>query len=121
MCKRVMQRVAKGFSERMECGGIVMGDSLGQVASQTLKNIKSENVGLNFPVVRPLIGYDKLEIEAIAKNIGTYDISIEPISGCTLVPIRPITEARAEKIECFDGKMDLDSVVSDLLDKIVKI
>lgn len=102
MCKRMMQRTARELAKKLDCSGIIMGDSLGQVASQTLKNIRSENTGLNFPVVRPLIGYDKLEIEAISKEIGTYEISVEQISGCKLVPFKPITEADPGKIHTFD-------------------
>ena len=56
MCKRTMQFVAREFSKRNGCSGIIMGDSLGQVASQTLRNIRAEGSGLNFPIVRPLIG-----------------------------------------------------------------
>jgi len=108
MCKRMMQRTARELAKELDCKGIVMGDSLGQVASQTLKNIRSENVGLNFPVIRPLIGYDKLEIEAIAKEIGTYEISIEQICGCRLVPLKPITEADPDKIHSFDERTDTD-------------
>ena len=87
-----------------------MGDSLGQVASQTLRNIRSENLGLDFPVVRPLIGMDKIEIEAVAKEIGTYDISIRPGHGCSIVPVKPITEANPEKVLAFSGKIDVDAL-----------
>lgn len=110
MCKRVMQRTARELGRRLGCSGIVMGDSLGQVASQTLRNIRSENIGLDFPVVRPLIGYDKLEIEAIAKEIGTYEISIRPDHGCTIVPIRPITEADPAKVTEMSSRIDLDAL-----------
>ncbi|HJH56953.1 MAG TPA: tRNA 4-thiouridine(8) synthase ThiI, partial [Euryarchaeota archaeon] len=101
MCKRVMQRTARELGKKLGCSGIVMGDSLGQVASQTLRNIRSENLGLDFPVVRPLIGMDKIEIEAVAKEIGTYDISIRPGHGCSIVPMKPITEANPEKVTAF--------------------
>lgn len=114
MCKRMMQRTARELAKKLDCKGIVMGDSLGQVASQTLKNIRSENVGLNFPVVRPLIGYDKLEIEAIAKEIGTYNISIEQICGCRLVPLKPITEADPDKIHIFDDRTDTDGLAEKI-------
>lgn len=110
MCKRVMQRTARELGKMLGCSGIVMGDSLGQVASQTLRNIRSENLGLDFPVVRPLIGMDKIEIEAIAKEIGTYDISIRPGHGCSIVPLKPITEANPEKVLTFSGKVDLDGL-----------
>ena len=110
MCKRVMQRTARELGKMLGCSGIVMGDSLGQVASQTLRNIRSENLGLDFPVVRPLIGMDKIELEAIAKEIGTYDISIRPGHGCSIVPLKPITEANPEKVLTFSGKVDLDGL-----------
>ena len=110
MCKRVMQRTARELARKLGADAIVMGDSLGQVASQTLRNIRSENIGLDFPVIRPLIGMDKLEIEAIAKEIGTYDISVRPTDGCTIVPIRPVTEADAEKVISFGTCIDVDDM-----------
>ena len=121
MCKRAMQKTARELGKKLGCSGIIMGDSLGQVASQTLKNIRSENIGLDFPVVRPLIGYDKLEIEAIAKEIGTYEISIIPTSGCTVVPIKPITEADPEKIYKFDESADIDKIVCEVVEQTVKL
>lgn len=110
MCKRVMQRTARELGRKLGCSGIVMGDSLGQVASQTLRNIRSENIGLDFPVVRPLIGYDKIEIEAIAKEIGTYELSIRPGHGCSIVPVRPITEANPEKVRKMSADVDIDAL-----------
>lgn len=110
MCKRVMQRTARELGKKLGCSGIVMGDSLGQVASQTLRNIRSENIGLDFPVARPLIGYDKIEIEAMAKEIGTYDVSIRPGHGCSIVPVRPITEAKPEKVVSMSETVDIDAL-----------
>ena len=110
MCKRVMQRTARELAKILGTDAIIMGDSLGQVASQTLRNIVSENIGLDFPVIRPLIGMDKLEIEAIAKEIGTYDISIRPTDGCTIVPVGPITNADPEKVARFGEKIDVDAI-----------
>lgn len=119
MCKRVMQRTARELAKNIGASGIVMGDSLGQVASQTLKNIKSENLGLDFPVVRPLIGMDKLEIIDIAKRIGTFDISIQQTEGCLIVPTRPITEAKPEKVIDMSDKIDLDILAKGCADKAV--
>ncbi len=98
-----------------------MGDSLGQVASQTLRNIRAENIGLEFPVLRPLIGYDKLEIEEVAKRIGTYEISIRPAVGCTMVPKGPVTEAEIPKIKAFDVSSDIVAMVSASADSAVRI
>ena len=116
MCKRVMQRTARELAKNIGADGIIMGDSLGQVASQTLRNIKSENIGLNFPVVRPLIGMDKLEIIDIAKKIGTFDISIRETNGCLIVPTKPITEANPEKVVAMSEKIDIESLAKKTAD-----
>lgn len=121
MCKRAMQRTAKIIGTQLGCSGVIMGDSLGQVASQTLKNIRSENIELNYPVIRPLIGYDKLEIEAIAKEIGTFNISIKPVSGCTIVPPNPITQANPEKIYVFDRSVQLTSIAETAAKNAVRV
>jgi thiamine biosynthesis protein ThiI len=121
MCKRTMLKVAQEMAGRLGCSGIIMGDSLGQVASQTLKNIRFSSRGLHMPVVRPLIGYDKLEIEKIAKEIGTYEISIIRSEGCTIVPSKPITEADIKKIEKFDESADIDNLILKAADGAVKL
>ena len=101
MCKRAMQRTAKEFAKNIGAVGVIMGDSLGQVASQTLKNLVAETHDLDFPLIRPLIGLDKLEIVDIAKEIGTFDISIRPATDCTIVPRKAVTEADPAKIEAY--------------------
>ncbi|MBE6514085.1 MAG: hypothetical protein E7Z69_03180 [Thermoplasmata archaeon] len=121
MCKRTMHRVAKKFAQANGASGIVMGDSLGQVASQTLMNIRAEQSGLDFPIFRPLIGLDKLEIIDIAKRIGTYEISIIKTSGCAAVPIGPVTEAKVEKVQEMQGKIDLDGMVDACFDSIRRV
>jgi thiamine biosynthesis protein ThiI len=119
MCKRTMQRTARELAKNLGASGIIMGDSLGQVASQTLKNIRSENLGLDFPVVRPLIGLDKNEIISIAKEIGTFDISIKETNGCLIVPTRPITEARQDKVLTMSDAIDLDALAKNCADNAV--
>lgn len=116
MCKRTMQHVAREFAKKHGCSGIIMGDSLGQVASQTLRNIRAENQELDFPVVRPLIGMDKKEIVKIAQDIGTYDLSIIPTSGCGVVPLKPITEARPDKVMELQSKLDFEKMISDCVE-----
>jgi thiamine biosynthesis protein ThiI len=118
MCKRTMMFVASEFARRNGCSGVVMGDSLGQVASQTLKNIFAESRDIDFPIVRPLIGMDKIEIEAIGKRIGTYDISIMPESPCGALPPRPITEANPKKIEELQSKLDFRQMIEYSLDSV---
>ena len=116
MCKRTMQHVAREFAKKHGCSGVIMGDSLGQVASQTLRNIRTEGAELNFPIVRPLIGMDKNEIIDIAKEIGTYDISIIQTGGCGVVPLKPITEARVDKVLELQSKLDFEKMVADCVE-----
>ena len=86
LCKHAMQLTAKKLCQKLGASAIVMGDSLGQVASQTLLNIRSEVKGVDFTILRPLIGYDKQEIIEIAQKIGTFEISNMPATGCTALP-----------------------------------
>jgi thiamine biosynthesis protein ThiI len=121
LCKRMMHRTAREFAKNMGAVAIVMGDSMGQVASQTLKNIRSENVGLDFPVVRPLIGLDKTEITDIAKDIGTFDISIRPTNGCLIVPRDPVTAANPGKVVSMSDDIDLEGLAKKCADEAVRI
>jgi len=121
MCKRLMMFVAKELALRNGCSGIIMGDSLGQVASQTLRNIRSGSFDLGFPVVRPLIGLDKLEIEAIAKRIGTYELSILHESPCGILPPRPITEAEPFKVVSQQSLLDFERMVMSSADSAERV
>jgi tRNA uracil 4-sulfurtransferase len=78
--------------------GIVTGESLGQVASQTLDNLFVLDDCATMPVYRPLIGFDKVEAEKIAREIGTYEPSIQRAEGCKAVPYKPATKAKLEKV-----------------------
>ncbi|MCL2607713.1 MAG: tRNA 4-thiouridine(8) synthase ThiI [Methanomassiliicoccaceae archaeon] len=121
LCKRLMMHVAEEFAFRNGCSGIIMGDSLGQVASQTLKNIRSETSGLGIPVTRPLIGLDKIEIEAVAKEIGTYEISILPESPCGVLPQKPITEADPLKTASMQSKLEFIDMIRSSADSVKRI
>jgi thiamine biosynthesis protein ThiI len=111
LCKRMMLRLAQELAHRIGAAALITGESLGQVASQTLQNIYVETQVVNLPIIRPLIGLDKLEIESIAKQIGTYDISILPGLCCTIVPKKPSTKARLERILQEESKIDMQSMV----------
>ena len=110
LCKRTMLKVARNLAQRLGADAVVTGESLGQVASQTLYNLVSEQADLGFPVLRPLIGMDKLEIEEMAKRIGTYDISIRRSSPCTLVPYRPATMATPDLIRSQEVELDIEDI-----------
>ncbi|MBR2254505.1 MAG: tRNA 4-thiouridine(8) synthase ThiI [Candidatus Methanomethylophilaceae archaeon] len=121
MCKRLMQKTARNLAEKLGASAIVMGDSLGQVASQTLRNIKGECFDLGFPILRPLIGLDKLEIMDVAKRIGTYEISIRPAKGCTIVPSKAVTDADPAKMAEFTAAVDAESLAARIAGEAVRI
>jgi tRNA uracil 4-sulfurtransferase len=99
--RRLMLRIASIIAGREHCLALVTGDSLGQVASQTLENMAAVEEAVNLPVLRPLIGLDKEEIMTLARRIGTYDISIRPHDDCCVrfIPKHPETKARLAEIK----------------------
>lgn len=100
ICKRRMYRIAESVTGEAGVGakGIVTGESLGQVASQTLDNLFVLDSSISMPIYRPLIGFDKVEAEKIAREIGTFEPSIMPAEGCKAVPHKPATKAKLEKV-----------------------
>jgi thiamine biosynthesis protein ThiI len=93
LCKSGMYKTAEMLAIREKGLGIVDGSSVGQVASQTLPNLLATRISVSMPVLSPLIGMDKVEIENIAKKIGTYELSIIQDGGCSAVPRYPETNA----------------------------
>ena len=105
-CKRRMYRVATAFAIRNGAKGIVTGESLGQVASQTLDNLLVlTDAASEVPLYRPLIGFDKEDAIRIAREIGTFSESISSASGCKAVPDGPSTKAKLETIQEIEGKL----------------
>jgi thiamine biosynthesis protein ThiI len=116
MCRRMMFRIAERIAEIEGADAIATGESLGQVASQTLPNIRTEEHAVNIPILRPLIGLDKVEIERIAKEIGTYEASIGPGLCCTIVPDKPSTKSRLKVIIEEESKIDLEELVEKAIE-----
>ena len=118
LCKSGMYQIAERLAKDENALAIVDGSSLGQVASQTLPNILATRYSTLMPVLSPLIGLDKVEIENIAKKIGTYDISILPDSGCSAVPRHPETHAELSQVlEALDNigvEDEYDNAISTL-------
>ena len=98
-CKRTLLQKASEIAEEFGAHALVMGDALGQVASQTLANMEVISYGIPKPILRPLIGLDKTEIIAIAQKIGTFDISIRDEAGCPFLPPNPITRASVAQLK----------------------
>ena len=110
-CKILMVKVAERLCKEIGSSAIVMGDNLGQVATQTLENMLVISKAVKTPIIRPLIGLDKEEIIEIAKRIGTYEISIKSKKKCPFLPKNPVTKARIEKI---DYGIDVDLEIEEL-------
>ncbi len=105
-CKRIMLSKAAEIAEEMGASAIVTGDSLGQVASQTLSNLEVISYGIQKPILRPLIGMDKTEIMDLARRIGTYQPSIQDAHTCPFLPDRPLTQASVAKLRELLDKMN---------------
>jgi tRNA uracil 4-sulfurtransferase len=116
LCRRFMWRAAERIGVREGASFLATGEALGQVASQTLSNMRSATCAVNLPIVRPLIGLDKQEIEAMAKSIGTYGISTRPGLCCQAVPPHPATRSRLVQILAEEQRIDVDAIV----DKVVR-
>jgi len=112
-CKRMLLRYAERILIEKEANAIIMGDSLGQVASQTLYNIKVIDQAIDTPILRPLIGLDKESIIKIARNIGTFNISILPKDGCNAVPSKPSTKCKLENILIEEKKIKVNELVQE--------
>jgi thiamine biosynthesis protein ThiI len=110
-CKRTLVRYAEKIALKENADAIIMGDSLGQVASQTLKNLKVVEEATSLPILRPLIGMDKNDVIKIARNIGSYDLSIFPSFSCDAVPYKPSTQAKIEKLKNEEKKIDVDRLI----------
>jgi thiamine biosynthesis protein ThiI len=112
--RRLMVRIAEALARRVGALALATGESLGQVASQTLENIAAIDEAAGLPVLRPLIGMDKLEITAEAQRIGTFEISIEPDADCCTLftPRHPATRAGIDEIRAAEGRLDLARLVA---------
>ena len=121
LCKSGMYKIAEKLAKQEGALAIVDGSSLGQVASQTLPNILATRYSTAMPVLSPLIGFDKIEIEEIGKKIGTFDISILPAGGCTAVPKYPETNAELEKVLEVMKDISFDEEVKKVLSSVKTI
>jgi thiamine biosynthesis protein ThiI len=114
LCKRMMQRVAGRIGKKLGASALLMGDSLGQVASQTLTNLNAGNGAGPLPVIRPLLGMDKLEIQKIAMRFGTMEKSSEPAACCPM-PKKPSTMAKKAKIEALEKALQAEKLAEKIL------
>lgn len=111
--RRMMMRITDRLLEKRNGLAIMNGESLGQVASQTLESMRAINAVTNTPVLRPLVAMDKTEIVEIAEQIDTFELSILPYEDCCTIftPPRPKTKPHLEEVEAFEEKMDVEGLV----------
>jgi tRNA uracil 4-sulfurtransferase len=116
--RRMMLRIADEIREKNEGLALVTGESLGQVASQTLESMQAINDVTNTPVLRPLIAMDKLEIIDIAQKIDTHDISILPYEDCCTIftPPAPKTRPKKDKVTYYESFVDFDTLIKEAVD-----
>jgi len=121
LCKRMMVRVASSLGEREAAEFVVMGDSLGQVASQTLANIVVVEEASVLPIVRPLIGLDKREIEDIGREAGTYEISIRGQAECAYVPKGASIRGNLKDINRLEDGMGVTEQVQKVMATVIEL
>ncbi len=118
--RRLMFQIAEALAVQQHAHGLVTGESLGQVASQTIENMTATSSDLTLPVFRPLVGFDKQEIMDEAKRIGTYDISIQPYEDCCslLTPKRVETRARLHVVRDIQAKLPWNEMIQNALQQV---
>mgnify|MGYP000219628331 CR=1 FL=1 len=115
--RRLMLRIAEKIAEKEDCKGIVTGESLGQVSSQTITNLGIIEEVTSLPILRPLIGFDKEEIIKIAKKIGTYEISIKPQEDCCTLftPKHASAAGNLKLVRKFEKKLNIKEMIEKAL------
>ena len=115
-----MMRIAQRLAEDTECMGLITGESIGQVASQTVQSLAVTNEVCTMPVFRPLIGFDKMEIVDISEKIGTYETSILPYEDCCTIFVakHPVTKPNLNVIKRHETNLEekIDELVQKALD-----
>ncbi len=117
LMRRMMFRLADRLARRRKCLVISSGESVGQVASQTLQSMRVINAVTNMPVIRPCAVMDKIDIIDLSKKIGTYEISIRPYEDCCTIftPKNPKTMPQEEEVVKFESKFDYESLINEAL------
>lgn len=118
--RRFMMRIAEEIAKDRRCDALITGESIGQVASQTIQGLTCTNASVSLPVFRPLIAMDKSEIIDIAKKIDTFETSIIPEEDCCSVfaPKKPVTKPRLDRIEGSEEALDVEALIKDAIDNM---
>lgn len=123
LMRRFMMRIAERLAKNLKSQAIITGESLGQVASQTIESITSSNSVVSMPVLRPLIAFDKLDIIEISKKINTYETSILPYEDCCTVflPKFPVIKPNLKKVEALEKNLNVEELIDEAFKNIEKI
>ncbi|MBP1737207.1 MAG: tRNA 4-thiouridine(8) synthase ThiI [Oscillospiraceae bacterium] len=123
LMRRFMMRISEAVALRCGAGALITGESLGQVASQTMGALRCTNAVCTLPVLRPLVGMDKEEIITVARKIGTFETSILPYEDCCTVftPRHPRTRPSLEEVEAAEAGLSIDAMVAEAVDHIERI
>ncbi len=118
--RRFMMRIATILASKLDCTSIITGESLGQVASQTVESMTSTEDCAGLPIFRPLIAFDKEETMDLAKKIGTYETSIEPFEDCCTIflPKNPAIKPKLDTVRKAESVMDIENLVSRAIEGI---
>lgn len=119
--RRMMMKIAETIAGREDCGALITGESVGQVASQTMHAIACTDSATTLPVFRPLIGMDKDEVITLSRRIDTFDISIQPFEDCCTVftPKHPRTRPRLEYVENAERALNIEALLREAADGAV--
>ena len=121
--RRFMMRIAEKIARKKECGALITGESLGQVASQTMQSMNVTNSVVGLPVFRPVVAFDKEEIIDIAQKIDTFEISIRPYEDCCTVflPKNPVIRPRISEAEEYERALDIDALIEKAVENTEEI
>ena len=121
--RRMMYRIAQKVCERQHALAIVNGESVGQVASQTLESMQTINAVTSLPVIRPVACLDKIEIIDLSKKIGTYEISIQPFEDCCTIftPKNPVTKPTVHKAEKLENRFDFEALIDTCIENMESV
>ena len=121
--RRFMMRIAEIMCKKLSCQAIITGESLGQVASQTIESITSSNSVVSIPVLRPLIAFDKIDIVEISRKINTYETSILPYEDCCTVflPKFPAIKPNIDKVVKAENCLDIEKLIEEAISNVEKI
>ena len=121
--RRYMMKIAEELANRSDCQGLITGESIGQVASQTIKSLYCTNEVCTMPVFRPVIGFDKQEIVDLSEKIGTYETSIQPFEDCCTIFVakHPVTKPNLNVIRKSELAEKIDDMVRKAIDTVEKI